>query len=129
MQGMTTAARHFSENPEFRTMLDFYKKSHEKRFDAKKKELNDKIKETEEMLAKRKISKSDARFDLNYYNQELKKNKRTKSPSARYSRRQKTGRKNELYDGVSHRIQRAFFSSRQIGYENHRIARLYNASI
>ncbi len=80
MQGMAAAAKHLGENPEFRAMLDFYKKSHEKRFDAKKKELNDKIKETEEMLAKRKISKSDARFDLNYYNNELKKISESKAP-------------------------------------------------
>ena len=80
MNGMTVAARHLADNPEFKTMLDFYKKSHSMRFDGRRKELNDKIKETEALLAKKKISKREAAADLKLYNQELKKINEVKVP-------------------------------------------------
>ncbi len=80
LKGMGVAAQHLSENAEFKKMLDFYKKSHAMRFDGRRKELNDKIKETEELLAKKKMSKNEAAMDIKCYKQELKKIDETPAP-------------------------------------------------
>ena len=80
LKGMSVAAQHLNENPEFKKMLEFYKKSHAMRFEGRRKELNDKIKETEELLAKKKIRKNEAAMDIKYYNQELKKINETPAP-------------------------------------------------
>lgn len=80
VSGMTAAARHLSENPEFRSMLDFYKKSHMMRYDERKAELAEKIKETEELLAKKKISSRTAKMEINLYNEELRKINEMKVP-------------------------------------------------
>lgn len=80
LKGMSVAAQHLNEDPEFKKMLEFYKKSHAMRFEGRRKELNDKIKETEELLAKKKIRKNEAAMDIKYYNQELKKIDETPAP-------------------------------------------------
>jgi len=80
LKGMSVAAQHLSENAEFKKMLDFYKKSYSMRFEGRRKELNDKIKETETLLAERKISRNEAAMDIKYYNQELKKINETPAP-------------------------------------------------
>ncbi len=72
LEGVKAAANHLNDNLEFKSMLNFYKKSHTINSEKRKNELNDKIKNTQELLAKKEISKREAEADIKLYNHELK---------------------------------------------------------
>lgn len=80
LAGVKAAYSRLNENPDFVKMVEFYKRSVEKRKDVDRKKISDKIVELQSELKKGNISKRMAKSQTEYFQQELKKISEIKAP-------------------------------------------------